>query len=620
MEAEPAGGHRGAPLPAAALFALLLLLAAFLVGHTAAVPFFTLDDSDYIGRVERHLAEARAGNWAKLLDTGDPGNRRVYPGMNLYTALRIALLGKSGFLWHLWHFALFAAVGVAAVRFSERAAGSPWPGVAAFALLLGTGTTHYQSNWYNFFSVNTFEPPLLLAWSAAAWAGARALSAERRPGFALWSAACLAAVLWACGIKETSGAVHLMFGAPVLAAALLRPRWFGVARPRRLAALAAAVLALSVAYLAFVFASLPKDAGYGGTGMLVKTPSGWFAALGTYLREWFDASFLLMPLGALCWVARAFGARGEEARRGLWPAALLAWAGASQLSSLLVWPELSMRLSQPAYGAVLLAACCELALAARLAFRQAPSAASRRTGWALAGLAALAILAGRRTLGAEPMLWGGALALAGLAAAMAAGLWQSHRGREGVLVRVLPAVCASNAAAAGCFLAAATVIHASGYPVQFRMLEGLRTRVSIHLAGTAAPRAKVAWMTPPRSEIFAWSAALHAKTILGREDLEEGPFHWIESRGPLVKGDAMVFLGMVGPEEAPVGSGALVAHRIEEVGYAPPFANVREFARWLAGAGTDLRTPRLSSSWAVVHTVDSMLYEVDPAFAARYRP
>lgn len=548
-------------------FALVFATFAIL-GFTIAVPFFTVDDSDVLLKCENILQKWKSGDLLFLFEPNSHAHRRYYPGYAAYATLRLAVLGKTAPLWHVWHLLLFSAIGMAMAAAGRMLAGSWAAGCVAYLVLISTGTVSYQSNWFNFVFLNTFEPWLLALWVA----GAALFSAGRT-----WAlAAGTFCFLWAMVSKEN--AIIAMFPAFTISGFLFlrKPEWFGEReRVYRLAVPCLAIAACCVIYAVVLYLVLPRDAGYAGTQTLLKKPSQWWDNFQAQRRNWIEASWYLVPIGMLHFGVRLAATWRKWESRDAWMLILLG-ALLAQIGSLLLWPSTAMRLSQPAYAAALLFACVELEIFLRQSIRMRSQSWTRHDLIAVGLLAAslLLLLLLRANWGYVAFARGTKLvAVLWTFAILGMLLFSYLRARSfphwasGGMKAVL-ALCTI-------FVILLIAINTSSYPTLARTTEGSRQRVAELISSTAVRGARVAWVLPKDQEMIAWSSGLNTKAVYQREDIVQGPARQILSLGPLRKGDYLVTYGSAAKQN-PRGEGRLSRKTVHIGGWVSPVLSLPE--------------------------------------------
>lgn len=610
-------------LPALAL----VFITAVVQGPSIIVPFWTDDDSDLIRQAGLIKAKMAEGDLLAPF-AHEPNSGRYWPGAWLHIILRLTLFDKQPVLWHLWQIGLYVAAGLCLMAAARRLTGSHWPGVAAHLLLLSTGGTEVTSNWENFYITNTFEPLLYALWSLSALC--LGLQVSLPPGIRskLLAGAGLLLACWSIITKETAFAVVLMALFPVLVLVWWKPDYAGGRRDfRRLAIPLATILVFAVVWGVRVFSVLPREAGYGGTASLVKSPALWGKSLAVYWGMWTGSCHTLIALALGHFLLRVTSRRGAFARRDMWMA-VLAWASFSHLFSLSFWPQQFMRLSQPAYASALLFTCCEIAIflngmmAPRETAEGSPNRKMAALRIALTTLVLLFVFFGKRFV-PRPAFdtcldW---VYLAWLLVT-SAGLWFLYRGcntgrwplryASGILLLSFSMTA---------LLAAIT---ASSYPVNFRSSIGIRQKAARWVALNAPPNAKVSWLTSQGWNGFAWAMDLHVKEFFRRKDLRQGPHTWVRTQGALQAGDLIVIYQPGGPD-APAGEGTLARYNVEENGYVAPVEDLAGLRRLLVdGLLIPSRIPRKAlecryvSATISIFQIQSPTWKFAPDFESAY--
>lgn len=613
----------------------VLLLTFALLAPSLKVPFFTMDDSDTIRMAEAVRSRMAEGNpfYVFRADSHQYG-RRHHPGYYLYQIARLALFDRSAVLWHMQHALCFALCGVALACASRRLVGSVWPGIATHFLVLSTGDYEYQSNWYNFMSLITFEPLLYFQWTLGAWCFFEQVRRPAGVASKAWATFGVLAFLWATITKETTPLIHLGFGTVFLALVCLAPRALGSPETiRRLRIPVGVVLAGSLAFLIRLALALPRDDGYAGTQSLIRDPQVWMESLSRYFSFWCAGSLYTISIGLGLGVARIIGGWRDRSTADTW-LALMLLAGAGQLSTLVLWPGVSFRLSQPAYLAALFVACVEIARFLQTLTTPAEPAGGIAGGAlgrllaraALAGLV-LYYLLGKRVLGPGAFVAGAkVLAVAGFATVLylyARSRWQGTQlPRWGAIAGT--ALLAGNAL----WATLAIVLNLAVYPTWFRTTEQMRQYASLHIAENSAKGARAVWMVRPNLAGFVYSIGINGRVILNRPDLTHLPycdFDPAKSGGPLRRGDHLVYWAMSGPDLQPAGKGRLSQRRLEIAELLPLYGSLPEVNNFLVRSlvppfeeATNTRKSRIASAWVMVYTVESDTFTIDPVAGAKY--
>lgn len=551
-----------------AIAGLILFISFVILAPTLTIPFFVIDDSDLITHATKYGSLWDPGNLHKLFDRSMSG-ARFWPGFGLYAVLRETVFGTDSVLWHAWQILLYAICGTILTAAGKKLTGSHLPGIAAYVLLLCTGSVDYQSNWFNYVFTNSFEPFLLLLWTCGAAFLYAAYSSRNSPLSHVWSCAACILLAWSVTAKETSGATLLLVIIPLLLLLWRRPGALGVKGTAGRLMIPLGIVALfSAIWVVVVLATLPSGTDYAGSSTFVKNPWKWLVAFTNYMSSWYACSHILIPLALAHYLIRISAMRSP---RDLWQG-LLPIASLAQVAPLLVWPEVSMRLSQPAYAMALLFSCCEFFRLLTDLSTMHP--AGERTHRSVVFLTATGILfLGGRLL---PGRWHVGIVQILFVCWVGFGVFQNYIGYSGGVIHRWTRNCwITILAILGILVTALCVTNLSSYMTEYRLREGVRHRASEYISREAVKSARVVWLVPKEAEIFAWSSGIYVRLFHSRHDLEVAPLSAIRNR-TLRKDDLIVAYG---PDtvRAPKGAGNLSRTWINDGGRE---FSVRSPAQW----------------------------------------
>ena len=493
-----------------------------IIGWTIFCPFFTIDDSDVLRRATDYLAQHGWMAYLKAYVPEDLVQRRYWPGYAVYILFRTHLMGLSSIGWHTMNVLLYVAIGTMLSWLSFKACKSYWPGLIAYIITLTAGVFDYQTTWFSYVFVNSFEPYMALVWLIGAVVYVGMLQATGRSCW--WLAAAVVVVLgYSVTIKENA---FLVVGS---AAVLMLVHSFLPGGNRAaIRCTGGALLLMAGGWGALVYSLTPRDAGYAGTSSLVTSAVELFKNFARYARLIYQASGPFVLIGLLLGVLRISLTR-RHYRVYLFTTVLCL----AQIGSLCIWPTISLRLIYPAFLGLLFVASMEFYQMWKLA----ESAHGRKPLFVFGGAVALLMMVASLAHSnvAHILMLTAIVLLAGT-----------------VLIHAsnMRALCTARGAFAGCvlFLGLGLVVtgvsHVTSYPAIYKSTELTRHLVVRKASEHCPPQARLIWFINPGQEIFPYSSDIHARLFFDRDDLESIPAsHFLEQGATLRQGDMIVMYG-----------------------------------------------------------------------------